>query len=292
MVYSFGHPPYSTFHSKNTASGVGTSVEGWPYDRGGVLLAEKPSTTMKKTIAALAAALFLFPSVSSAAGLTYQQASSIIVLLESFGVNSATITQVWGYIAPPDTPLSPPTIATTQATSPSFGGTIVVNPQPIPSMSEQNAPVLPQMTQVAPVIAVPIQKTTTVDVVPAQDTPQMPNIGTFSVQLDNPNIGANISSLNLCAITASGQGIQNAMLYKNGFSVSSTSIDLPECNQTPSGVSITASLDQLNGPAELYVRGTPDATSTQIAIVGATITYPDGSTTSQTMNVLSQPLAQ
>lgn len=141
-----------TFHSESP------SRTSWPLFRGrfGDLLGScrallvENLPPMKKTIAALAAALFLFPSLSMAAGLNYQQASSIIVLLEAFSVNQATINEVWGFIAPEDTPLTPPTVATTQDTSPSlqpvFGGTS--NPQ---------AQVFP--TQVAPVQIQPIATT-------------------------------------------------------------------------------------------------------------------------------------
>lgn len=95
---------------------------------------------MKKTVAVFGVLIFLFPAVSSAAGLTYQQASSIIVLLEAFGVNQDTVNQVWGYIAPEDTPLSAPTIATTQNTNPQyqpeFGGTEQVQPAPITPVTQ------------------------------------------------------------------------------------------------------------------------------------------------------------
>lgn len=140
-----------TFHSESP------SRTSWPLFRGrfGDLLGScrallvENLPPMKTTIAALAAALFLFPSLSMAAGLNYQQASSIIVLLEAFSVNQATINEVWGFIQPEDTPLTPPTVATTQDTSPSlqpvFGGTlpsmndIVEGPnQPV----EQSAPVV------------------------------------------------------------------------------------------------------------------------------------------------------
>lgn len=96
---------------------------------------------MKKVLTAFGIAVFLFPSVSSAAGLNYQQASSIIVLLQAFGVDSSTINTVWGFIAPADTPLSPPTVATTQnqepnyqvpitGSQPTYGSVVTVNPAP------------------------------------------------------------------------------------------------------------------------------------------------------------------
>lgn len=140
MWYTPSDTPHNeAFYSKSTTR------NGWTrlcrrlrasLRSGGALLAKKPSTTMKKTIAALSAALFLFPAVSSAAGLTYQQASSIIVLLQAFGVDNNTVQTVWNIVKPADTTVSPPTIATTQQTQQSFGGTIVVNPQPTQSMDE------------------------------------------------------------------------------------------------------------------------------------------------------------
>lgn len=116
-------PNNETFRSESTTRITGVPLLGRFRDfpsTGGALLAEVNLPTMKKTIAALAAALFLFPSVSMAAGLNYQQASSIIVLLEAFGVNSTTINTVWGFIAPADTPLSPPTVASTQNQEPAY----------------------------------------------------------------------------------------------------------------------------------------------------------------------------
>lgn len=114
---------------------------------------------MKKALFVLAFCAFLFPSVSSAAGLTYQQASSIIVLLEAFNVDQATINTVWGFIAPEDTPLSAPTTATTQNT----------NPQYQPEFGS-TAPVqtIPQSQSVTPVVVAPSAPAATCD-----DTPTL-----------------------------------------------------------------------------------------------------------------------
>lgn len=157
----YEHSPYETFYSESTTR------NSWSrfcrrfrvfFRSGGALLAEN-LLPMKKTIAALAASLFiLVPSVSMAAGINYQQASAIIVLLEAFGVNSSTIATVWTIIQPGDTPLTPPTIATTQNASPNFGGTTVVNPQleplapqaPMPSpqpINQNPEPLAPQNDQ-------------------------------------------------------------------------------------------------------------------------------------------------
>lgn len=151
-MYTSPDTPYNeTFRSKSTTRTGAVPLLGRFRDflsTGGALLAEVNLPTMKRTIAVLAASLFLFPSLSMAAGLNYQQASSIIVLLEAFGVNSATIAQVWTYIAPEDIPLSPPTIATTQDTSPqyqpTFGGNLPINTPPSTN-TQSNRAIVPVM---------------------------------------------------------------------------------------------------------------------------------------------------
>lgn len=91
-----------------------------PRSRGGVHLAVGTLPLMKRTIAVLAASLLFLPSLSMAAGLTYQQASSVVVLLEAFGVNQTVINQVWSEIQPEDTPLSPPTTASVANQAPQY----------------------------------------------------------------------------------------------------------------------------------------------------------------------------
>lgn len=164
MWYTSRHTPNTeAFHSKSTTRNWCARLLGRLRGRmntGGALLVEVSLPKMKKTITVLAASLFLFPTLSMASGLNYQQASSIIVLLQAFNVNQALINTIWEEIQPEDTPLSPPTVATTQTTSPAFGGTTVVSPQTNSETSmNENEPIANTVVQ-NDVASIPISNPT------------------------------------------------------------------------------------------------------------------------------------
>lgn len=169
---------------------------------------------MKRTIAVLAISLFFLPSVSMAAGLTYQQASSIIVLLQVFQVNQATINQVWSFIAPQDTPLSPPVVATIQNTEPQYQAPIV------PDTSSQG--MAPQADNVpAPQISGSVDPVAQIDT-PSASVSLMTSDGQGPiVYLPRPELvrvqwqGSNIDS---CGIGG------NATRYQGNFGIAGTGL--------------------------------------------------------------------
>lgn len=106
---------------------------------------------MKRTLLVLVSLFFLVPSVSSASSLTYQQASSIVILLQAFNVDQPTIDLVWGYIKPGDTSIAPPVIATSQNQwpvyhAPGVSATPIVNPPLMVHPSPMPIPLVTRLT--------------------------------------------------------------------------------------------------------------------------------------------------
>lgn len=205
---------------------------------------------MKKAIAGLISLLFLIPSVSSAAGLTYQQASALIVLLEAFGVNQSTISTVWSIVQPEDTPFTPPVFATTQEVAP---------PQnPLPNQNPiYGAPISP--APLAPMVSV-ISDTTFMSEVRAANAGSG-IIAAFDVNTQNA-AKPELMSVEFCANSQDGTPISVSRLFIRGVQIGPTR-DIPSCSNTTSNNDLTYNLGGqplTSGNNQFWFTSTPTTT--------------------------------
>lgn len=228
---------------------------------------------MKKTLIGLAVVLCsLFPAVSFAdSGLTYSQASSIIVLLEAFGVDQSTVNVVWGIIQPVDTPVTPPTVATIQnteqvETAPVFGGTN--STQDLPSTI--TIPVLPIITASIGQLS---QDTLN------KGTHQI--LGSFSLA-SSPE--GSLSSIEVCTDTNTGNGVPDGVIYLNGMSQGSAKI-ISECT---SGVTVFdfPSYDIGAAIVPMQIYGDVDDSLSAISITLRGVTISDMSNATSTTQLM------
>lgn len=104
----------------------------------------QPYANMTKVLTTLVIGAFLVPTAAFASPLTYNQANSIVSLLQAFGVDQAVISNVWSFIKPTDAPIKVSTpVQTVEAPSQQP----ITAPKPVSTVQAQ-----PQAIIVAPVV--------------------------------------------------------------------------------------------------------------------------------------------